>query len=145
EYDNGNLRTTYILGSTADHPVAYVADGALYWYAANTLGTIVAVTDTIGAVAERYRYDAYGTRTVLSPTGTMRGWSAIGNQIGFTGRYHDPSTGLIDFRSRQYDPRLGRFISRDDDYRSGMSLYAGYFVPNLTDPSGHLPKENQTD
>jgi hypothetical protein len=48
-----------------------------------------------------------------------------------------------------YDPVLGRFIQRDpvrqeedekptsgDGYKDGMSLYCGYFVPNLVDPEG---------
>src|SRR5262249_38008906 len=91
-----------------------------------------------GAAVERYRYDAYGQRTVLSPTGTIRPASLVGNQIGFTGRYHDPITGLVDFRSRQYDARMGRVISRDSGYVDGASLYQAYFVPNQVDPTGHF-------
>ena len=139
EYVNGDLSIDYILGEVIDRPVAYVAWGSAFWYAANRLGTIAAITSEAGAVVERYRYDAHGTRTVLSPDGTVRPGTAVQNQIGFTGRYHDPLTGLVDFRFRQYSPTLGRFISRDDEYRSSMSLYRASFVPNFTDPSGHQP------
>jgi RHS repeat-associated protein len=69
--------------------------------------------------------------------GAVLDTSFVANQIGFTGRYHDQLTGLVDFRDRYLDPALGRFISRDDDYRDGSSLYAAYFVPNGTDPTGH--------
>jgi RHS repeat-associated protein len=141
EYVNGALRADYVLGPSIDTPLAYVAGGTLSWYAANPLGSIAAVTSGTGAVLERYRYDAYGARTVLSPSGAMLGGSVVGNQIGYTGRYHDSSSGLIDFRFRQYDPRLGRFISRDDEYNDGMSLYGGYLVPNGRDPSGHCDDE----
>ena len=60
------------------------------------------MTGSTGAVIERYRYDAYGARTALSPDGAVLGASLIGNQIGFTGRPHDPTTGLVNFRFRQY-------------------------------------------
>jgi len=30
--------------------------------------------------------------------------------VGTTGRWHDPDTGLIDFRARWFSPELGRFI-----------------------------------
>jgi RHS repeat-associated protein len=138
EYDNADLRIKYILGESIDRPVAYVLGGATHWYSANHLGSIAAVSDSTGAVVERYRYDAHGTRSELTPSGQTRLGTAIGNQIGFTGRYHDPSTGLLDFRFRQFDSRLGRFVSRDDEYRDGMSLYFAYFVPNATDPTGHF-------
>jgi RHS repeat-associated protein len=137
EYVDGTLGNSYVLGAAVDHPVALVRGGAVYWYSANHLGSIAAVTDAAGSVVERYRYDAHGARSILDPGGHERAASVLANQIGYTGRYHDPATGLIDFRSRQYDPRLGRFLSRDDDYRDGMSLYRAYFVPNGTDPSGH--------
>jgi RHS repeat-associated protein len=138
EYDNGSLRVKYILGPSIDRPIAYTAAGNVYWYFANNVGTIAAISDSAGTVLERYRYDAYGERTVLSPTGSVRAGSYVDNQIGFTGRYHDGATGLVDFRFRQYDARMGRFISRDDEYRDGMLLYAAHFVPNSTDPTGHL-------
>jgi RHS repeat-associated protein len=136
EYVDGDQRVSYILGGEIDRPVAFAAAGALFWYSANPLGTTAAVSGSAGDILERYRYDAYGARTVLSPSGEVLPSSAIGNVVGFTGRPHDGD--LVDFRFRQYDPRLGRFVSRDDDYRDGMlSLYGAYFVPNATDPTGH--------
>jgi RHS repeat-associated protein len=137
EYTNGTLSASYLLGARTDDYVALVKAGKVYWYTGNHLGTVSALTDDLKAVKERYRYNAFGERTILSPTGSTLTASAIGNQIGFTGRYHDTDTGLIDFRFRQYDARLGRFMSRDDEYRDGLNLYLPYHVPNATDPSGH--------
>jgi RHS repeat-associated protein len=90
------------------------------------------------AYLERYRYDAYGNRTVLSPVGTVFGAKSLyGNSVGFTGRYHDQETGLTFFRARYFDPVLGRFIGRDPlGYVDGMSLYSAYFAPNDLDPDG---------
>jgi RHS repeat-associated protein len=138
EYVNGALARKYILGVGPDHYVAMVNQGAVYWYTRNSVGSVNALSDASGAVVERYRYTAFGERTILSATGATRSTSLVNNQVGFTARYHDADTGLLDFRFRQYDARLGRFISRDDDYHDGLSLYFAQFVPNFTDPSGHF-------
>jgi RHS repeat-associated protein len=128
----------YYLGETIDRPVAFevgAPSSTIFYYSANGLGSIAAVTSGSGTVLERYRYNAYGARTVMSASGTILTTSVT--QVGFTGRYHDAVTGLIDFRFRLNDPQMGRFISRDDKYRDGMSLYGAYFVPNRRDPTGH--------
>jgi RHS repeat-associated protein len=137
EYLNGVLSIKYIFGSGVDSYVAFVKSGKLHWYTRNHLGTVTTVTDELKAVKERYHYTAFGERTILSPTGTTLSASAVGNQVGFTSRYHDADTALVDFRSRHYHPRLGRFIARDDQYRDGANLYMAYFAPNGTDPTGH--------
>jgi RHS repeat-associated protein len=139
EYVNGAVSVDYLLGAAVDQPVAFVKGGAVRWFTRNQLGSVAAVTDDLKAIKERYRYTAFGERTILSPAGGTLTASAVGNQIGFTGRYHDQDTGLMDFRFRQYNPRLGRFISRDDEYRDGANLYMAGFVPNATDPTGHAP------
>jgi len=140
----------------------FVSGGNKYYYQANHLYSVAALTNSSGTVVERYRYDAYGKRTILAADGTtVRTTSIYGNQIGFTGRYHDVETGLVFYRSRYYSPSLGRFTERDpqrfsdngarpgDGYYDGFSLYAAYFVPGLLDPDGmgvchifvYLPKD----
>jgi RHS repeat-associated protein len=116
------------------------ANARRYYLHANHLYSIAALSDATGAVVERYQYDAMGQRTILAANGiTVLTASAYGNQIGFTGRYHDDETGLQYFRSRMYSASLGRFISRDSaGYVNGMGLYGAYFVPNTTDPSGQF-------
>jgi len=48
-----------------------------------------------------------------------------------------PKFTLSFYRARYYDPSTGEFISRDPlEYVDGMSLYRGYFVPNVVDPLG---------
>ncbi|MEK6674025.1 MAG: RHS repeat-associated core domain-containing protein, partial [Planctomycetota bacterium] len=69
-----------------------------------------------------YALDVDGaTRAALDPSGkgeqargSLNGTcSAIKNTRLFTGREYDPETGLYHYRTRYYDPIIGRFISRD--------------------------------
>ena len=51
------------------------------------------------------------------------------NPIRFQGQYHDHETGLHYNRYRYYDPRVGRFVSKDPiSYAGGLNLYA--YAPN---------------
>lgn len=152
----------YVLGAGIDEPLALIAGATRYHIHANHVGSVMALTDAAGTVVERYRYDAYGERTVLTAAGVPVASSAHGNVVGFTGRHHDEETGLIHFRARQFSPQLGRFLSRDriadvrgprqgvtslltgatpalalDGYHDGFSLYRAAFVPLGTDPSGN--------
>ncbi len=114
------------------------AGGSKYYFATNHLYSVAALTDSTGAVVERYKYDAYGRQGIMNTNGTVSYTpSDYGNFIGFTGRYHDCETGLIYFRARYYDTGLGRFIGRDPlAYVNGSNLYSAYYVPNRLDPSG---------
>jgi RHS repeat-associated protein len=91
-------------------------------------------------LVEDYSYDAYGFVSVVfhAPSSVVPGPSSrVGNPYTFTARALDPETGLYYFRARYYSPVPGRFISRDPlAYVDGMNLYAAYFVPNGTDPTG---------
>jgi RHS repeat-associated protein len=128
----------FVHGGYVDEPLLMQEGTSARYLHANHLYSIAAVTDASGAVLERYRYDAYGERTVLAPDGvTPRTTSAVGVGRGFTGRDHDAETGLVQFRARMYDASLGRFLGRDPlRYHDGYSQYAAWFVPDGVDPSG---------
>jgi RHS repeat-associated protein len=97
----------------------------------------VALTTSSAAIAERYAYSAYGAPTVCDSSGTDIGTSTKDNRITYTGREWDDELVLYHFRARLYDAGVGRFLGRDPiGYFDGNSLYAAYFVPNMTDPSG---------
>ena len=102
---------------------------------------VVAITDASGDVLERYRYDAYGTPTVLNPNfivragGTQYSWQHL-----FTTRRRDPATALMHYRNRDYHPQLGRFVTRDPIGYGGGSRslyqYVGGTPGNGSDPTG---------
>ncbi|NOT61949.1 MAG: RHS repeat-associated core domain-containing protein, partial [Acidobacteria bacterium] len=73
-------------------------------------------------------YDTFGTRSGIVTT-----------RFGYTGREHDPDTGLMYYRARWYSPETGRFVSEDPiGLAGGINLYA--YVENdpfnSIDPSG---------
>ncbi len=80
------------------------------------------------------RYDAFGQPLNLVIPGT-------GNDLLYTGREYDRSTGLYYYRARYYDLEIGRFISEDPlGFAAGINFYT--YVDNnpvnFNDPTGKL-------
>jgi RHS repeat-associated protein len=83
------------------------------------------VVDTEGAVVERYRFSAFGLRTVLAPDFIPRAVSDYEWDFGFKGQFLDLDTGYYNYGYRYYSPELGRWLSRDPiGERGGINLYA---------------------
>jgi YD repeat-containing protein len=94
----------YVHGPGADEAlVSYDGAGtaARRWLHADERGSIVAHSDTAGAVTHRLRYDEYGL-----PAATNQG------RFQYTGQKWMPTLALYDYKARMYDPRLGRFLRR---------------------------------
>ena len=144
DFENGVLRKRWLHGQYVDEPVGYeeyatdstAGAGTVFDLHADRQGSIIAVTNqTTGALAARYRYDAFGQREeVFADTVQDR---------GFTGREFDDETGLYYYRARHYDPALGRFLQSDPlGFAAGdLNLYAYTWndPQNWTDPSGLSP------
>jgi RHS repeat-associated protein len=98
------------------------------------LGSVRLVTDAAGAVANRYDYDAFGNWADTA-------YETVANPFGFTARERDAESGLMFYRARYYDPKIGRFISEDPIGFSGGDLNLYRYVYNLplvlTDPIGN--------
>ncbi len=84
------------------------------------------------------RYRPYGE--VRTPGEPVAGLTAH----TFTGQALDPDTGLMYYRARWYDPRLGRFVSADtvvpepgNPQALNRYAYAGNNPVLYNDPSGH--------
>jgi RHS repeat-associated protein len=98
----------------------------------------VALVDTSGDVTQRFCYQPFGTCEFLDASYTTNTntsqWTTL-----FTGRELDRESELYYFRARYLNCRIGVFVSRDQvETVDGNSMFATYFVPNGTDPSGFL-------
>ena len=136
----------YVYASYIDEPIMRRATsgGAQLYYHRNQQYSIVAMTNSSGAVQERYAYTAYGVPTIANASGTVLTASAINNRYMYTGREWDNVIGQYYYRARMYDAGLGRFCSRDPiGYRSDALLYS--YVKNAptkyTDPYGLMYTE----
>lgn len=115
-------------------------DNERIFYVADANYNVTAVVDTSGDVLERYVYTPYGEVTIYDDDWSdTRNTSDVNNTTLYTGREHDPETGLYYYRARYYHAQLGRFIGRDPiGYNGGINLYAYAFDSPLahTDPLG---------
>ncbi|NMY39527.1 hypothetical protein HBN68_21140 [Pseudomonas sp. WS 5078] len=112
----------------------------LAWYQCDHLGTPQELTDHTGQIAWSAQYKAWGeVKEQRSEWARQKG---LTNPIRFQGQYHDHETGLHYNRYRYYDPRAGRFVSKDPiSYAGGLNLYA--YAPNpveWVDPLGLMAK-----
>ncbi|MFH1023927.1 MAG: RHS repeat-associated core domain-containing protein [Planctomycetota bacterium] len=144
EYEGKVLKRAYVFGAYIDEPIVMKPASGVFYYHANQQFSIVALTNAVGQVVERYKYDPYGKAAVLDSAGNPKAdpaHSEFGNPWLFTGRRLDKEAGLYYFRARMYGENLGRFTSRDPiGYRDGCNLYQ--YVrgkPNQwRDPSGEM-------
>ena len=119
----GSITQLYLYGPGLDEPLLMTRGSQRYFYLADGLGSITALTSLSGQTVESYTYDVYGRP--LQP-------STLGNRFRFTGREYDAETQLYYYRARYYHPTLGRFVSRDpltwgpNDPR----IFTGYTLDN---------------
>jgi len=95
----------YVHGPGVDEPLAVAKGNSVYYYHADGVGSVVAMTNNTEATVEGYTYETFGK--------FQRFGNAVMNTYGFTGREYDAETGLYYYRARYYDPETGRFISKD--------------------------------
>ena len=138
----------YVYASYIDEPVLLIdatsvgsqAAGVeeFFYYHQNNLYSVAALSDTTGAVLERYAYDPYGKLAVLDAdfTADADNVSDYGNRYVFTGRRLDGETGLYFYRARYYHAELGTFVSRDP-IGYGAGDQHGYRSGNSRTPFGY--------
>lgn len=141
---NGNSTRAVLFTYANDSLVGFTLDGTHYLYTRNIQGDITAIVHADGSIVCRYYYDAYGNQKVIKTDNNSD--IADINPFRYRGYFYDTETGLYYLNSRYYDPRTGRFISRDDTSvldqtkaeLNGLNLYT-YCGDNPVmnvDPSG---------
>jgi RHS repeat-associated protein len=130
DYDGtGTLQNRYVYGTGLDEPLIQIsAGGTLTYLHQDKVGSIIATTNSSGAVTNRYRYSPWGEASSLS-----------GTTFGFQGQRFDSETGLYYMKARYFDPRAGRFLQPDPTgFADGLNLYefARSSPNNFSDPLG---------
>ena len=139
---DGQLKTFNLLNG-ADAFGTERKDGSshgYYLYTEDAKGSTVNVLDNAGSRVVSYQYDDFGDVTESKASG----YSGFENELQYTGAVHDELTGLLYLNARYYEPRTGRFITRDT-YRGErenadtwhLYAYCANNPINYVDPSGH--------
>jgi RHS repeat-associated protein len=138
EYDEtDSILASYVHGPAIDQPLMVIRGENRYYFHANKLGSITALTDSSGAVVQTYQYDAFGN---IVDTMTEDDFSPY----TYTGREWDDETGLYYYRARYYDAEVGRFLQTDP---VGVQIYTyvSNNPTNLIDPSGLVECDDSDD
>ena len=139
---SGDPVRSYVHGPGIDNLLAITTYGTetnTYYTLTDHLGTVTALADDAGAVAESYAYDAWGNITVYDENDVEIPQSQYGNRFTFQGREYSWATGLYNFRARWYDPETGRWLSKDPiGISGGLNQYVafGNNPVNFRDPLG---------
>lgn len=110
-------------------------DDEIKYFHPDALGSTALITDSSGAVVQKYDYEAFGNLDY-----------AFGNDANkylFTGQEYDPETNLYYYGARYYNPFSGRFLTKDTARRDlanpqSLNLYV-YCLNNplrWVDPAG---------
>jgi len=129
EYEGGSLKRKFIYGPGIDEPVMMidVTTSTKYYYHFDGLGSVVALSNSIGDIVERYSYDVFGEPNRVSD---------VNNPYLFTGRRFDTETANYYYRARYYKPSIGRFLQPDPIPSLNLYTYVGNNPTNWLDPLG---------
>jgi RHS repeat-associated protein len=110
-----SVATTYLSDLGIDNKLRQTSSTAgVSYYLTDHLGSTAGLTDISGNMVELIAYDSFGNSTGSELT-----------RYTYTGRELDLDTGLFYYRSRFYDPQIGRFISEDPiGFVGGLNQYA---------------------
>jgi len=121
---DGEVETTkYVHGLGIDEPLAVEQKGKTYYYHADGLGSIVALTDIKQKVVQSYTYDSFG--------GFKKQGEKVKDKYAFTGRIWDVDIKLYDYRNRDLDFESGRFTTYDPSLHLRGSPEIPYLLPSL--------------
>ncbi len=130
--DPGGLLTEYWYDE-ADLLIGLRQGSEVFYVASDQVGSPRVIVDSTGALVREISYDSFGR--IVSDSNP-----AFPMVLGFAGGVADPTTGLVRFGFRDYDPEIGRWTSADPILFAGgqFNLYA--YVNNnpqeFRDPTG---------
>jgi len=109
----GTLLARFVYASRPNVPdLMVLADGTTtFRIISDQRGSPRVIVDTAtGTIVEKLDYDEFGNRTLVTNTGAF---PTRAMPFGFAGGLYDEDTGLVHFGARDYDPVVGRWVSKD--------------------------------
>jgi RHS repeat-associated protein len=129
---SSNIISRFVYASKQNVPDYIIKDGVLYRIVTDHLGSPrLVINITNGSVAQRMDYDEFGNVLLDTNPGFQ--------PFGFAGGIYDNDVRLIRFGTRDYEPQLGRWTSKDlIRFAGGLNLYvyAENDAINSKDPLG---------
>jgi RHS repeat-associated protein len=99
--------TRYFHGTNVDQVLAQESSNTTTWLLSDQIGTTRDLVNNSGTLLNHFTYDSFGNQTGSTPNAT------VDTRYKFTGREFDGETGDYFYRSRYYDPEVGRFLGED--------------------------------
>jgi RHS repeat-associated protein len=109
------------------------SNGIKQWFLTDGLGSVAGIVDSKQNLIRKYSYDAFGQAEGVS--GDSNGYRYAGGSDVFS----DDDTGLQYMWNRWYDPKIGRFLSKDPVVVGGAMnayTYVDNSPLNFSDPMG---------
>jgi RHS repeat-associated protein len=132
---SGNIVAQFVYGTKPNVPDYVIRGGATYRVISDQLGSPVLAINVANSsdIPLQATYAAFGERTLIAGTDD---WMPF----GFAGGLYDPDTKLTRFGSRDYDAKIGRWVSKDPILFAGgqanIYVYVGNDPVNWIDPNG---------
>ena len=106
----GALAAGYVYAG--DRPLLrFGPDGPVY-YLEDALGSVIGLSDGHGSRVASFQYDGFGNlRHSSGPASALP--AVTGGDFRFHGEWLEAVTGFYHLRARDYDSRVGRFLTRD--------------------------------
>jgi len=133
---SGAILARYVYGSRPNVPDLVIKGANTYRLIVDQLGSPRMAVNVANSTDIPYRvdYSAFGVATAIGATALD--WIPF----GFAGGIYDADTKLVRFGARDYDPNVGRWVSRDQilfrAQEANLYLYASGDPVNFVDRSG---------
>jgi len=132
---SGAVVKRFVYATRPEIPDYVITGGGTYRIIADVRGSIRLVVNVAdGVVAQQISYDEFGRLLTNSNPGFQ--------PFGYAGGLGDDATGLLRFGTRDYDPVVGRFTTKDHAaFGGGTNVYeyAAGDPLSYSDPSGTCP------
>lgn len=119
-----------------------------FYYLKDNLGSTTSIANATGSIVQRYQYSTFGVMSKVTDSlgNNIITAPQLNNRYTYSGREFDQEIGLMYYRARYYDPKVGRFIQEDPFVGSVFApvtltnryIYVTNNPQNFVDPSGEM-------